>query len=303
MEGNPAALFVGRTYFDITFFTDHMPVDDEKAVAHDYSFGIGGNAVRASFICHGLGDVKVELLTTVANDWLGKMSIQMFGELGIDYLPRAVARSAVSLIQPKGGKRSILRCRDEDFQSGYPDINVKRLAALHFDGHQPDAALDLAQQGRKHNLLTSLDGGSVRENTDELLKFIDVAVVSERFCEQKDMDVNDMLAFLRKKGCKVGAVTRGEKGVDYYADGSKNKRIPAFAVQRVRNTNGAGDVFHGAYVNSYLRNPRLSWEHHFHFAAAASACWIQRLNDEVDSVNRANVESVLCGGCPVAVVA
>jgi hypothetical protein len=44
--------------------------------------------------------------------------------------------------------------------------------------------------------------------------------------------------------------------------------------------NGAGDIFHGAYVYSYLVDPDAEWEQHFKFARAASAHSIQHLGNE-----------------------
>jgi sugar/nucleoside kinase (ribokinase family) len=48
----------------------------------------------------------------------------------------------------------------------------------------------------------------------------------------------------------------------------------------VIDTNGAGDIFHGAYVYSALARPTSSWREHFVFARAASAYAIQRLGNE-----------------------
>ncbi|MBN9002721.1 MAG: sugar kinase, partial [Rhizobiales bacterium] len=31
------ALFIGQTYIDVTFLTDHMPTGDEKHVASNYA--------------------------------------------------------------------------------------------------------------------------------------------------------------------------------------------------------------------------------------------------------------------------
>jgi sulfofructose kinase len=49
------ALFIGQSYIDITFVTDHMPSGDEKTVARDYAVSFGGNAVTAAFACAKLG--------------------------------------------------------------------------------------------------------------------------------------------------------------------------------------------------------------------------------------------------------
>ena len=61
---------------------------------------------------------------------------------------------------------------------------------------------------------------------------------------------------------------------------------------RIVDTSGAGDVFHGAYVWSYLNRPEQPWAEHFTFARAASAHKIQHLGNEaglpkVEDVERA----------------
>src|SRR5256885_7072857 len=66
------ALFIGQTYIDVTFITDHMPIGDEKHVAKAYAVSFGGNAVTAAFCCAKLGIVP-DLIATVANDWLGRI--------------------------------------------------------------------------------------------------------------------------------------------------------------------------------------------------------------------------------------
>jgi len=48
----------------------------------------------------------------------------------------------------------------------------------------------------------------------------------------------------------------------------------------VVDTNGAGDIFHGAYIYSALTNPNANWEAHFRFARAASAHSVQFLGNE-----------------------
>jgi len=55
---------------------------------------------------------------------------------------------------------------------------------------------------------------------------------------------------------------------------------------------GAGDVFHGAYVYSYLCHPGKSWHEHFDFARAASTYKIQRLGNEAGLPTLANIETV-----------
>jgi sugar/nucleoside kinase (ribokinase family) len=60
------------------------------------------------------------------------------------------------------------------------------------------------------------------------------------------------------------------------------RSLPAIAVppNLVLDTSGAGDVFHGAYIYSYLADAAKSWQEHFQFARAASAYKIQHLGNE-----------------------
>jgi len=275
------ALFIGHTYIDVTVIADQTPVGDEKALARDYAVSFGGNAVTAAFACAKLG-APPDLLTTVADDWLGHMFVDMCRGYRIPLHPRHVPRSSISLVTPRDGKRAILRLREDRWIHPWPMLNLDGCRALHLDGHQPDAALHYAKVCREKGILTSLDGGGLRENTDELMGFIDVAVVAERLCEQMELSDAGMLAYLRRKGCRVGAVTQGERGVLWYAHGGPDRRMEALPVpfERVIDTNGAGDIFHGAYVRSYLARPEASWEEHFRFARAASAYAVQRLGNE-----------------------
>lgn len=292
-DGYMKALFIGQTYIDVTFITDHMPTGDEKHVASDYAVSFGGNAVTAAFCCARLGIVP-DLIATVANDWLGRMFMDMSAKYSIEIHPRKVASSSLSFIMPKDGKRAIVRCRDDEHIHPFPLLNLGACRALHVDGHQPDAAIHYAKLCREAGILTSLDGGGLRTNTHELLEYIDVAIVAERLCEQMDLTPEKMLDYLKGRGCRVGGVTLGEKGLLWYDEAGTVHTQPAYKIPRdkVIDTNGAGDVFHGAYVYSYLANPGASWSEHFQFARAASTHKIQKLGNEAGLPTLADIADV-----------
>ena len=90
------ALFIGQTYIDVTIRTESMPTGDEKAVAHDYAVSFGGNAVTAAFACAKLGIVP-DLVTSLADDWLGRMFLDMAAKYAIPVHPRKVRRSSLVL--------------------------------------------------------------------------------------------------------------------------------------------------------------------------------------------------------------
>lgn len=293
-------LFIGHGYTDVTFVTDYIPTGDDKYVGQDYAFGIGGNAVVAGFTLARLGrnkGVGADMILPISEDWLSKIMLQKAAKAGISVYSRAVGRSSLSLILPNNEKRAIVRCRDLDYLEDFPKLDITDYKAIHLDGHQPDAALYYAKLAREKGVLTSLDGGSYdREGVDELLNYIDVAVVSERFCEQLKKSPEDTLPFLLAKGAKVAAVTLGTKGLIYQEAGDETlstlKAIPV-PHEKIIDSTGAGDIFHGAYLYSWTRKPTYSWRDHFLFARAASALSVQKLGAEASIPTRGEILALM----------
>ncbi len=287
------ALFIGQTYIDVTFLTGDvpMPTGDDKVVADDYAVSFGGNAVTAAFCCAKLG-IAPDLLASVADDWLGRMFIDMAAKYAIPVHHRKVRGSSLSFIMPRGGRRAVVRCRDDDYLHPVPPLRLAGCRALHLDGHQPDAAMLYAGQCREAGILTSLDGGGLRSNTHELLALIDVAVVAERLCEQMALSPAAMLDYLESRGCRIGAVTLGADGMVWYDERGRRRHLPALDVPpaRVIDTNGAGDIFHGAYIYAALARPEADWQERFAFARAASTHAIQHLGNEASLPALADIE-------------
>jgi len=284
------ALFVGQTYIDVTFLADEIPTGDDKTVARDYAISFGGNAVTAAFACAKLG-IAPDLLTSIADDYLGRMFIDMAAKYAIPVHHRKVRESSLSFIMPRGGKRAIVRCRDDHYLHPVPPLNLTGCRALHLDGHQADAAMHYARTCREAGILTSLDGGGLRSNTHELLEFIDVAIVAERLGEQMNLTHGEMLTYLKSRGCRIGGVTLGERGLLWYDETGAEGVLPALSVpaDAVVDTNGAGDTFHGAYVYSAMARPDLPWREHFILARAASAYAIQHLGNEASLPTLADI--------------
>src|SRR5258708_23791338 len=116
------ALFIGQTYIDVTFIADRIPTGDDKDVARDYAVSFGGNAVTAAFCCARLG-VAPDLLTSVADDWLGRMFLDMAAKYQVCVHPRKVPRSSLSFVMPQEGKRALLRCPHRPYPPPLPPLH------------------------------------------------------------------------------------------------------------------------------------------------------------------------------------
>ena len=199
------------------------------------------------------------------------MFLDMAAKYGISVHGRKVHESSLSFVMPHNGQRAILRCRDDHYLHPVPPLDLTGCRALHLDGHQADAAIHYAKLCRESGILTSLDGGGMRSNTMELLEFIDVAICSERLCEQLRLSPEGAVRVAEGKRLPHRRRHLGRARASlWYGEDGKIGMLPALAVPKdeVIDTNGAGDIFHGAYVYSYLTAPQKPWDAHFRFARA-----------------------------------
>ena len=134
------ALFIGQTYIDVTFLTDHIPTGDEKTVAEDYAVSFGGNAVTAAFACAKLGSFR-----TSWPRWRTTGS----GGCSSTWRRNTASRSTIgrcrnlAVLHHASRRQARACCRDDHYLHPVPPLNIDGCRALHLDGHQPDAAMHL----------------------------------------------------------------------------------------------------------------------------------------------------------------
>jgi sugar/nucleoside kinase (ribokinase family) len=88
------------------------------------------------------------------------------------------------------------------------------------------------------------------------------------------------------------AVTNGEDGSYYSADGERVSHQPAFKVEAV-DTTGCGDVFHGAYCAALARGDDLPAR--IRFASAAAALKATRRGGQAGAPTLSQVQALLAG--------
>jgi sugar/nucleoside kinase (ribokinase family) len=90
-----------------------------------------------------------------------------------------------------------------------------------------------------------LDGGSWKNQTDMLLKSVDVAICSADFLPPGCLTHDDVIQHLQAAGVTKIAITHGADLIQFVS-GSGCGTIEVPRIEAV-DTTGAGDIFHGAF--------------------------------------------------------
>ncbi len=271
-------LVVGYNAFDTIVPIDGLPVADSKQPVAEILSGGGGPGATAA-ICLARFGARVRLVTVFGDDLGAAVQRRELEAAGVDCsLSRRAAghRSpqAVILVDPRRETRTIFWSRGTLPPLDPATVDTAWLDGcdlLYCDGHEPRAAVRLAQAARARGLPVVLDAGTVRDGARELVACCSDVISSRGFAPALTgrADPLGALRALRDLGPQRVAMTFGAAGVlALDADGRVAFHVPAFAVP-VLDTTGAGDVFHAGYAFARARGDR--WPDCLALGAAAAA--------------------------------
>ena len=111
------------------------------------------------------------------------------------------------------------------------------------------AALQAVQIAKENGTKVLYDAGGLYDGVENLLPYADILIPSEEFALGHTQAENAEAAakiLFDKYHPEIVVITQGKKGGIIY-DGKELKAYPAFPVNAV-DSNGSGDVFHGAFA-------------------------------------------------------
>lgn len=148
---------------------------------------------------------------------------------------------------------------------------IKNAEILMVDGNELDAAVDAAKIARESGTKVLYDAGGLYDGIERLLPYADILIPSEEFAMGHTGETtpeNAAKALFEKYCPNMVAVTCGKCGGVLYCGGDMFVHYPAFTVDAV-DSNGAGDVFHGAFAYALTQN--MKYEDACIFSSAVSA--------------------------------
>jgi len=270
---------IGQCSWDYLAVVDSFPASDTKAEVSDWQEQGGGPVATALVTLARLG-IPGDFHGVAGDDQEGdKIRASLRGErIGISGLVtrrKALSQKAFIAIERGSAKRTIFWERPSGaplLPGELPESLLADCCFLLLDGLMSETSLFAAEKARSLGIPVMLDAGKVRPGMLKIARLCDYLVASEQFALDLGW-AGDPAAFqLRAKrlGAPVVTITLGAQGSVTYRD-SEIISLPAFPVE-ARDTTGAGDVFHGAYVYGLLRGLDLSDTIRFASAVAAMKC-------------------------------
>ncbi len=147
---------------------------------------------------------------------------------------------------------------------------IENAEVLMVDGNEMDAATEAAKHARLHGTRVLYDCGGLYDGVEGLLAYTDIMIPSEEFALGHTGADNAEDAARRLYDTyhpEVVVITQGKRGGIIY-DGELISSYPVYPADVV-DSNGSGDVFHGAFAAAVVKG--YGYERCCHFSSAVSA--------------------------------
>lgn len=146
---------------------------------------------------------------------------------------------------------------------------IKNADLLMVDGNEMDAAVEAAQIARENGTKVLYDCGGLYDGVEKLLALTDIMIPSEEFslghtgCATAEEAAKKLFETYNPE---IVVITQGKRGGIIY-DGQKVVNYPIYPA-KVVDSNGSGDVFHGAFAAGVIKG--FDYLKCCHFSSAVS---------------------------------
>lgn len=271
---------LGQACVDFLGTLPSYPQEDGKVELTDLQMQCGGPASTALVALSRLG-ISTTFLGSISNDHFGLRIIENLKDENVDVsclkvTPGHTSQFAFIAITGKMGNRTIFWHRGSVPHLKPEDVDIHffpKAEILHLDSLMIEASMEAATQAKALGMTVVLDAGTMREGSKELVALVDILIASETFAIPLiglEATHETALHALRDLGPKQVVITLGPKGsIGLNEQGIVHQA--AFQV-RAKDTTGAGDVYHGAYIYGLLQGWEMPRCMRFASATAALKC-------------------------------
>lgn len=268
---------IGANVFDTLYSVDKYPAEDTKTCANAVKECGGGPCATGLVAASKLG-ASCGFIGNYTDDSAGKFLKSDFQKYGVDtsymtYKPGYSSFCSVLWLASDTTSRTCVFFRGNVPPTEIDEASEKAIAdaqVLMVDGNDMKAAIEGAKIAKANGTKVLYDAGGLYEGVENLLPYADILIPSEEFAlgHTKAQTAEDAARILYERySPEVVVITQGKNGGIIF-DGKKTEKYPAFLVDAV-DSNGSGDVFHGAFAFAITR--KMSYNKACVFSSAVSA--------------------------------
>ncbi|MBO5089510.1 MAG: hypothetical protein J6C27_01170 [Clostridia bacterium] len=271
---------IGANVFDTLYNIPTYPTEDTKMRATSSKTAGGGPVATGLVAAQKLGE-DTAYIGVLSDDNGGKFLKEDFIKYGVN----------TDLIEVKSGYRSFASvlwlCADTATRTCVFDkgdlpplvLNNEQKKAimeaeiLMVDGNEMSAAVEGAKIAKENGTKVLYDCGGLYEGVERLLALTDIMIPSEEFslghtgCKTAEEAAKKLYETYSPE---VVVITQGKKGGIIY-DGEKITAYPIYPAVVV-DSNGSGDVFHGAFAAAVVKGYNYLKCCHFSSAVSGLKC-------------------------------
>ncbi|NLD86685.1 MAG: carbohydrate kinase family protein [Clostridiales bacterium] len=256
----PQIVGIGACVMDTLVSLPYYPEEDTKLKAFSSKLSGGGPAATGLVAASVLGSAT-GFIGVLSDDNGGKFLLDDFKKYFVSTDCVTVKEGCASfvayvLLSERDATRTCILDKgnlpplvlDEKAKRAISDANI-----LMVDGNEMDAAVEAAEIARESGTIVLYDAGGMYENVDRLLSLTDILIPSMEYALWHtgcDNVKNAAKILYDRYHPKYVVVTCGMDGGVYF-DGEIYEYYPCYKVEVV-DSNGAGDVFHGAFAHGVL---------------------------------------------------
>jgi sulfofructose kinase len=270
---------LGSNALDLVGVIDGYPEPDTKSPLREFEVQGGGMVATAMVTCARLG-LRARYVGKFGDDYWARLGRRLLARDGVDVRHALRARGStghvtIMLVDARTGLRTGFYRRPPAYAIQPDELDRGVITSgrlLHVDGVDAAAAALAVRWAREAGIPITMDGERVVEGIDAVWPAVDLLACNPRFVAQVTgrAGVEEGLIALAARGPARVAVTLAAEGA-LGLEAGRFVRAPGFPVPVV-DTNGAGDVFHGACTVGELRGWPLEWTLTFANAVAAMKC-------------------------------
>lgn len=290
---------IGTPYYDMVINVSKMPGLDGAAGANEAFYQGGGKVATAMAAAARLGR-SAGMMAKVGENHRGQFIINDFRYNGVDTsaiivdAPGTSSPFCLSLSEEEHKTRIFIGKEGTAGELLPEEIDYEYLGKakyLHLENGRPASAA-AALFAREHGIVTVMDADNYQEGIVKLLPCLDVFIASEFFYRDMfgNLPYEEGCRKLLEAGPSTAIVTLGSRGSVGMTAQDGFFRTESFHVP-VRDTTGAGDVFHGAYIVGLLEG--MDAPECARFASAVSAIKCTCFGGRTGIPNRETVQRFL----------